>query len=162
MTITNPPHSPCCPPHLYQRRSLPPPAGHHQQQSVQKEAKIQRHLCRTQPQHRSLASSRLSLGSCFVTVDLRQTHLHPAFTDSLSLAHYVINHRFTTTMPLRKTPERLRASFLHASISGVEEVCFVEKMKCLVTRFVFSFYLLFLCTDIPILVLRICYPGLGF
>ncbi|KAE8056083.1 hypothetical protein FH972_012881 [Carpinus fangiana] len=102
MTITNPPHSPCCPPHLYQRRSLPPLDGHHPRQStVQKAATSQCHLCRTQPQHRYLASSCPPLGSCFVTVDLRQTHLHPAFkrlTESSPLRHQPpIHHHDATT-----------------------------------------------------------------
>jgi hypothetical protein len=62
--------------------------------------------------------------------------------------------------PLLKMPEWLRASSLHASISG--GLFCGEDEVCLVMGFVFNSYLLFLRTDIPILVLGICYPSLGF
>jgi hypothetical protein len=119
---------------------LPSANFHHQRQStVQKVAAIQLHLCRTQPQHQYLASSLPSLGSCFVIVDLRQTHLHLAFTDSLSLAHHAINHR-SIHPPHDVASEVARAtSFISRTLDFQGLVFCGEEEECLVKGLIYSY-----------------------
>jgi hypothetical protein len=107
-----------------------------------KAAAIQLHLCRTQLQHQYLASSlppARIFRSCFVIVDLRKTHLHPAFTDSLSLAHHAINHR-SIHPPHDVATEVTKATGFISRTLDFPGACFCgEEEECLVKGLIYSY-----------------------
>ena len=84
--------------------------------------------------------------------NLRQTHIHPAFTDSLSLAHHAINHQSTPWRHYRTC----QSYKLHLTYAR-----FFRGRR----RSMFGYGIWFTLIQVCIYSyssLGICYPGLGF